>query len=186
LHPNRSCRSICFRDSVRTLADLLSVVPATGIAPASIRLEGGGLSFSATRRKNWCPWQDSHLHYAAFEARPTIICRQGQDVASRRSAGQQNTRNTAFEARHDCVFHHARIKNGPPARNCTWNSVFAEPCDGSFTTGRKKEPNSVRLRQKLRGHPSSGMASTSWTSASGSRSSFCMISNTRSLQPERQ
>ena len=34
-------------------------VPAAGFAPASIRLEGGGLSFSATRRK-WTSRRDSH------------------------------------------------------------------------------------------------------------------------------
>lgn len=36
-----------------------SEVPAAGIAPAWIRLEGGGLSFSATRR-NWTSRRDSH------------------------------------------------------------------------------------------------------------------------------
>src|ERR1041385_8897420 len=81
-------------------------VSATGFAPASIRLEGGGLSFSATRRKN-----GPH--------------------------GGTPTRNTAFEAPHDCNFT-TRGKNGPPARNCTWNPAFAEPYDRSFTTGRKR------------------------------------------------
>ena len=33
-----------------------------------------------------------------------------------------------------------REGNGPPAGNCTQNSAFAEPCDSSFTTGRKLEP----------------------------------------------
>jgi hypothetical protein len=61
-----------------------------------------------------------------------------------------------------------------------WNPAFARPCDGSFTTGRKTEPDSVRLRQIQEGQSSNGTASTSRTSASGSWSSFCMISNTRS------
>ncbi len=38
----------------------LRKVSAAGFAPASIRLEGGGLSFSATRRKSWTSRRDSH------------------------------------------------------------------------------------------------------------------------------
>lgn len=90
-------------------------VSATGFAPASFRLEGGGLSFSATR-SNWWVRPDLHRHYSAFEARLTSYCRR------------------------------TRRKNDPPAGTCTLISAFAEPCDGCFTTGGKKEPNYVRLR----------------------------------------
>jgi hypothetical protein len=54
------------------------------------------------------------------------------------------------------------------------------------------EKRSARTRRtpaddfRMRRQSSSGTDSTSRTSASGSRSSFCMISNTRSLQPARQ
>ena len=42
-------------------------VPAAGFAPASIRLEGGGLSFSATRRK-WTSRRDSHPQHGVRSA----------------------------------------------------------------------------------------------------------------------
>ena len=42
-------------------------VPAAGFAPASIRLEGGGLSFSATRRK-WTSRRDSHPQHSVRSA----------------------------------------------------------------------------------------------------------------------
>lgn len=42
-------------------------------------------------------------------------------------------------------FFTTRGTGGPPARNCTWNSTFAESCDGSFTTGRK---TGARLRKR--------------------------------------
>jgi hypothetical protein len=44
-----------------------SKVPAAGFAPASIRLEGGGLSFSATRRK-WTSRRDSHPQHGVRSA----------------------------------------------------------------------------------------------------------------------
>lgn len=49
-------------------------VPAAGFAPASFRLEGGGLSCSATREE-WRIRSDSHRHCSAFEARLTLYCR---------------------------------------------------------------------------------------------------------------
>lgn len=36
-----------------------------------IPLQTGPSSSADFPSINWCPWQDSHLHYAAFEARPT-------------------------------------------------------------------------------------------------------------------
>ena len=42
-------------------------VPAAGFAPASIRLEGGGLNFSATRRK-WTSRRDSHPQHGVRSA----------------------------------------------------------------------------------------------------------------------
>lgn len=131
-------------------------VSAAGFAPASVRLEGGGLSFSATR---------SRMDLAA-----------GLPPTTRRSK------------RRMIVISPREEKSGPPARNCTWNSTFAESRDRSFTTGRKTEPRprGTPADVSLRHQSASGTDSTSRTSASGSRSSFCMISNTRSLQPARQ
>ena len=45
----------------------LRKVPAAGFAPASIRLEGGGLSFSATRSK-WTSRRDSHPQHGVRSA----------------------------------------------------------------------------------------------------------------------
>lgn len=44
----------------------------------------------------------------------------------------------------------SRLKIGPPARNCTWNSTFAKSRDRSFTTGRETESRSHFARAGLR------------------------------------
>lgn len=80
-----------------------------------------------------------------------------------------------------------REENGPFTRTCTSISSFARSRPSFWTMKGKRSPATAGLRQKTkRRQPSRGTASTSRTSASGSRSSFCMISNTRSLQPARQ
>lgn len=60
-------------------------VSATGFAPAWVRLEGGGLSFSATRRKGFCD---------------ELLIRNNTIGP----CGGNPTRNDAFEARHDNNF----------------------------------------------------------------------------------
>ncbi len=227
MHPNRQSRSICFRNSARTLAGslskvaessgpapqalrletasnrsprfavLLSQVSAAGFAPASVRLEGGGLNCSATRSG---------------------------------PRGGSPTRNTAFEAPHDCNFT-TRGKWSPcqDGAQRRWGRRRRRP-EGPSSASQLHRPQrekwslheDLHLDFKLRGLVSwllddgekngaprlrsfratarlgtpadvslerqsvSGTDSTSWTSASGSRSSFCIISNTRSLQPARQ
>ena len=74
-------------------------------APASIRLEGGGLSFSATRRwsagaRKWRSPSKARVSRAGARLRAVRRTK----WTSRRSAGQQNTHNTAFEAPHDRNF----------------------------------------------------------------------------------
>ena len=141
-------------------------VPAAGFAPASVRLEGGGLGCSATRRKIWQVRLELHQHYAAFEARPTICCRR--------------TRVSAFarlEPRRDAASDSEAAKSGPPARNCTRNSTFARSHDRSFTTGRKlrHRPESHRRHPRYKGGVLrlnyGGKGSRRWTCTSTTRQS---------------
>jgi hypothetical protein len=80
-------------------------------------------------------------------------------------------------------------KSGPFTRTCTSISSFAGSRPISWTMKGKTESRTRGIPADdftMRRQSSSGTDSTSRTSASGSRSSFCMISNTRSLQPARQ
>ena len=88
-----------------------------------------------------------------------------------------------------CVSPHEDMKSGPPARNCTRDSTFARSRDQLLhhrENGGAGDTGSAGLNDCQFDAGSSDTASTSLTSASGSRSSFCMISSTRSLQPARQ
>ena len=92
------------------------------------------------------------------------------------------------EAPHDCNFT-TRGKSGPFTRTCTSISSFAGSRPVSWTMKGKTESRTRGAPADdftMRRQSSSGTDSTSRTSASGSRSSFCIISNTRSLQPARQ
>jgi hypothetical protein len=76
-------------------------VPAAGFAPASIRLEGGGLSFSAARRwsagaRKWRSPSNARVSRAG--------ARHGQLGERSGPRGGTPTHNTAFEAPHDCNF----------------------------------------------------------------------------------
>ena len=65
--PSRACGTNPLQTVVPPCGISPPKVPAAGFAPASIRLEGGGLSFSATRRK-WTSRRDSHPQHGVRSA----------------------------------------------------------------------------------------------------------------------
>lgn len=58
---------IRFKQSPARLSGLASMVSAAGLAPASFRLEGGGLNFSTTRSQSG-PHGETPTRNPAFEA----------------------------------------------------------------------------------------------------------------------
>lgn len=157
-------------------ASFASMVPAAGFAPASVRLEGGGLSYSATRRE----FPGTHPRQRGALTAMRVVGAREMDLAAGLSPAMPRPKRGV-------IYLSLREENGPFTRTCTSISSFARSRPSFWTMKGKRSPAAAGLRQKTkRRQPSRGTASTSRTSASGSRSSFCMISNTRSLQPARQ
>lgn len=112
------------------------MVSAAGFAPASIRLEGEGLSCSATRRQSAGArrWRSpSKARVSRAGARYRAARRTNLDLAA-------GLPPATSRSKRGMICFSPREENGPPARTCTWTSAFARPCDGFFTTGGNWSP----------------------------------------------
>ena len=94
--PQRQCRPVRFKRVPAPRPVSPPKVPPAGIAPASIRLEGGGLSFSATRRKFFGSStrvnQTPCLHHEPM----FCLARHGQETHSRRTVAYVHAKTTVF------------------------------------------------------------------------------------------
>lgn len=171
MRPNRQSRSICFRNSARASAGSLSkVAESSGPASQASRLETASnrsppfavlLSNKkmaearghAPQRPNVARSASNRCrHLGRFRLRSPRgrICTCVDPLRRRRPELLGHAEKvdlaaglppTTQRSKRCMIVISPREEIGPPAGNCTRNSAFAEPCDSSFTTGRKLEPD---------------------------------------------
>ena len=137
MRPNRSGRSICFRDSVRASADSLSNGPRGRICTCVDPLRRRRPELLGHAEKQRC-----------------VRARAGDSLQVTQIYGKRKMDLTAGlspaipRSKHGVMYISLREENGPFTRTCTSISSFARSRPSFWTMKGKKEPNDIRLRQK--------------------------------------